>query len=294
MTFDLDAARTLHDREPHNPLRCRSRCTDEDTNPYTWPCPTATALGATGRSEWTNRIHVGDPAAEGFTERLEAAMEAAMNANVAGTGMMIIPKTITYDPNNERVAPDGTVYPICYYPEDHVDPDALCGADACAFREGHTSRHHTIYGDPFNRTGALTCPTPGCVTDPHYDTTLHLDAAGTWFNAELCTGRSPGGRQCELEPGHNGLHQAGGFAAPLYRWHPDPCPITSTDDNDRPTRCVLSHHHHGLHYFGSTQHETPRCTSTHNNGHCAMRAGHFGPHTTYAGINFEETDDDPA
>jgi hypothetical protein len=47
----LNAARALHDRNPNDPRTCPT-CTTE-MNPIEWPCPTATALGATGRSEWT-------------------------------------------------------------------------------------------------------------------------------------------------------------------------------------------------------------------------------------------------
>lgn len=48
MPLDLPAARALHERCPHDPGNCKT-CRDE-----TWPCPTATALGATGHSEWDN------------------------------------------------------------------------------------------------------------------------------------------------------------------------------------------------------------------------------------------------
>lgn len=52
MTFDLEAARALHDRSPDNSHVCASNCLDQNRNPYLWPCATAVALGATGRSEW--------------------------------------------------------------------------------------------------------------------------------------------------------------------------------------------------------------------------------------------------
>lgn len=48
MTLDLDAARRLHERATYDPEHCAT-CTGD-----TWPCATATALGATGRSEWAN------------------------------------------------------------------------------------------------------------------------------------------------------------------------------------------------------------------------------------------------
>ncbi|MCC2594718.1 hypothetical protein LKO27_15060 [Tessaracoccus sp. OS52] len=109
MTFDLDAARALHDRNPDDPGTCAT-CRDSMAYAASWPCPTATALGATGRSEWT-----------GPTDPIVAAMEAAMHPDIAATGMLIIPKTIEYDPNTERVTPDGTVHPTsrrcCALPE---------------------------------------------------------------------------------------------------------------------------------------------------------------------------------
>lgn len=49
----LNAARALHERGTNDPSMCDT-CTDSTgMNPVFWPCPTATALGATGRSEWT-------------------------------------------------------------------------------------------------------------------------------------------------------------------------------------------------------------------------------------------------
>lgn len=44
--MNLAEARRLHDRCPHDPGNCTTCRTEE------WPCPTALALGATGRSEW--------------------------------------------------------------------------------------------------------------------------------------------------------------------------------------------------------------------------------------------------
>jgi hypothetical protein len=50
----LNAARALHERGETDPRFCDT-CTDSaGHNPVYWPCPTATALGATGRSEWHN------------------------------------------------------------------------------------------------------------------------------------------------------------------------------------------------------------------------------------------------
>lgn len=49
MTLNLDEARRLHDRDPGNPARCAICHYIDGDN---WPCATATALGATGRSEW--------------------------------------------------------------------------------------------------------------------------------------------------------------------------------------------------------------------------------------------------
>lgn len=59
MTLDLTEARRLHDRNPNDPRYCATCGTFNDpagTYPVKWPCPTAIALGATGRSEWSNTV----------------------------------------------------------------------------------------------------------------------------------------------------------------------------------------------------------------------------------------------
>lgn len=54
MPLNLNEARRLHDRGQNNPAHCDT-CTDPaGAHPVYWPCPTATALGATGRTEWDN------------------------------------------------------------------------------------------------------------------------------------------------------------------------------------------------------------------------------------------------
>lgn len=45
----LNAARALHERDTYGCVTCM----DSMGNNTQWPCPTATALGATGRTEWT-------------------------------------------------------------------------------------------------------------------------------------------------------------------------------------------------------------------------------------------------
>jgi hypothetical protein len=57
---NLNEARALHDRHPDNPATCLT-CRDNHGNGTTWPCPTAFALGATGRSEWTNQDDTSHP-----------------------------------------------------------------------------------------------------------------------------------------------------------------------------------------------------------------------------------------
>lgn len=46
----LAAARALHERDYNSCVSCYDGC----GSPAPWPCPTALALGATGRSEWAN------------------------------------------------------------------------------------------------------------------------------------------------------------------------------------------------------------------------------------------------
>lgn len=52
--FNLAEARRLHDRDPNDPAHCTTCSDPASMNPVTWPCPTATALGATGHSEWVD------------------------------------------------------------------------------------------------------------------------------------------------------------------------------------------------------------------------------------------------
>lgn len=53
MTFDLNEARRLHERSKSNPKVCGTCVHPTQPNyMHLWPCPTAVALGATGRSEW--------------------------------------------------------------------------------------------------------------------------------------------------------------------------------------------------------------------------------------------------
>lgn len=51
----LNAARALHDRNPNDPRDCTT-CIDSLGNGIPWPCATATALGATGRTEWATPV----------------------------------------------------------------------------------------------------------------------------------------------------------------------------------------------------------------------------------------------
>lgn len=54
--MNLDEARRLHDRDEYYPDKCGT-CGDANAGTLAnWPCPTATALGATGRSEWLGVI----------------------------------------------------------------------------------------------------------------------------------------------------------------------------------------------------------------------------------------------
>lgn len=65
MPLDIEAARRLHDRGENNPAHCDT-CTDPaGTHPVYWPCPTAVALGATGRSEWDDAAATGGTCACG-------------------------------------------------------------------------------------------------------------------------------------------------------------------------------------------------------------------------------------
>lgn len=56
MPLDLNEARRLHDRDPNNPEACPTCIHPENPHQMArWPCATALALGATGRSEWENQ-----------------------------------------------------------------------------------------------------------------------------------------------------------------------------------------------------------------------------------------------
>jgi hypothetical protein len=60
LLVNLTQARTLHDRDEDDPTHCLT-CRDDNGDSTPWPCPTATALGATGRSEWTTPDNTGHP-----------------------------------------------------------------------------------------------------------------------------------------------------------------------------------------------------------------------------------------
>jgi hypothetical protein len=135
VTFDLDAARALHDRDPQEPGNCIS-CRYDNTPGYTgWPCPTATALGATGRTEWDGppngfHWHTFDPkpTPDALSDTLLEAMSAV---SAAGTGTLYVPKIIEYDPATEHitatgVAPRPDAYTTCGAYETPGDIDYPC------------------------------------------------------------------------------------------------------------------------------------------------------------------------
>lgn len=198
--FDLAAARTLHDREPHNPIRCRSRCTDEDTNPYTWPCPTATALGATGRSEWADA-----PSASTTTPRI--TLDMAMKAIDAG----IIPaEPCPIAGCIHRAAHDGPCATLATVRFDSTPAfPSICnatspGGKTCQRIHGHSDPHHR-HGDsvywtdyPCRRTSSFASH---CILNrghlgPCRPTTTPGDL-------ERCAINSPEDRNpCALSAGH--------------------------------------------------------------------------------------------
>lgn len=162
MPLDLTAARALHDRDPNNPDACPT-CIDPE-NPHQmarWPCATALALGATGRSEWED--------------------------GPVGTGTLLLPKIIEFDPRTETVTPDGTVVTTTPTPDgpaltrwpNNDNPCPLTSTSRgylhkCVLQNGHLMPHHL---------GGEQSYTP-------------------------CQHEYPGSYQCALGNGHDGNHRA--------------------------------------------------------------------------------------
>lgn len=254
MTFDLAAARALHDRDPENPYACRT-CRDSYAQPASWPCPTATALGATGRSEWVGPTH----------NTIAEQLCAIVDANVWDAGTLI-------------------TTPMCAH--DHVS------GRRCQRPADHDGLHRELDPVRWDDQGTIRCLTTR--PDGEECSKVHAHDGPHDYgrtDAAECPSLSPGGKQCEADPGHDGLHYHG----PLYRWHPSPCRHTSTDQNGQPTSCVLADAHHGVCYFRSARHDTPHCQPADPGSMtCALRAGHFGAHVTYNGLDFKDIDRDPA
>lgn len=251
MTFDLEAARALHDRDEHG--NCDT-CTDPaGAYPVRWPCPTATALGATGRTEWAGphpdtlrRVHI--PRAGWYhigpelglqpdttttatfdSTPLEDALRDAMDASLAGTGTLYVPKIIEYDPATEHVTANGITpkpapYTICdaHRPEYYPNEDFPCILIA-----DHPGDHTDRDGDRWEQdtqtpaaaepwpNAAEPCPEPSITGIPDKHCIQHRGHEGPHYFAwtgDYTPCRTPGPRPgtasfCSLGTGHRDAHR---------------------------------------------------------------------------------------
>lgn len=167
MPLDLTAARALHDRDPNNPEACPTCASDTDPHQMArWPCATALALGATGRSEWKEA-----PAPDPDTMR---------RVHIATAGWYHIAT------GAELIGPAGTTTKITFDTETNRCRSIAPGGLPCMGDAGHDSRHwNTETANRWLDPGQIACDgnNPGgwhCNltighTGPHRD-----QNGGTW------------------------------------------------------------------------------------------------------------------
>lgn len=228
MTFDLNAARTLHERHADYPDKCLS-CGDP-TEGYgePWPCATAVALGATGRSEWVGPYAIRIMPWSNPTDTIEAAIETA--TATIGAGRMIIPKIIEVDPDHQcpTWGPDGNSYPTNEESNDR-----------CRLARGHKGEHYW----PDLDTPPTTCGYDGdddpCRTNTNQPPTI-----------QRC--RARGGNPeapCIHPAGHTAMH-TNNLGDLWYDLDADgPCGY-KWNDIDRTVRCTRATGHPGKHEHG--------------------------------------------
>lgn len=246
-TFNIDRARAMHDRNPYDPGHCG---TCDGNQP--WPCPTATALGATGNSEWIN------PPADNTTLPIDT--NGATHPDACADHH---PELDWYC--ELGTGHDGPHYNTRYTAEDPAgiqwgpfgDRCTITDADAerCTRYAGHTGNHHAAYtGGKWNATQPddpthipYPSETPPCRAT-HYDFTNNL--------IHVCKGPS----------GHPGPHT-----------NPDKAHWNETDRCNIGA-CILNNHHTGTHVLPTGLPYGPRCTNRLGWYVCIMANAHSGAH----------------
>ena len=114
MTLDLNEARRLHDRDPDDPGHCLT-CRDDTGACVPWPCPTAIALGATGRSEWATP-------AQCDTARPDEADRQYITACILPTGH----PGLHQDPDEGKWADTDSAPCTCGHARGTHKQDAMC------------------------------------------------------------------------------------------------------------------------------------------------------------------------
>jgi hypothetical protein len=298
VTFDLEAARALHDRDPQEPGNCLS-CRYDNTPGYTgWPCPTATALGATGHTEWTGPSD-GTRVALDFghsaptlmyygtrpiefdakdtpnPDTLSDTLLNAMDASLAGTGTLHIPKIIEFDP---------PTYTTCGARHiDDNDPAEWPCVLLVSHDGPHTDKDGDRWGDdPDTRTTCPRCYTrcnhcDGCDCMP----CIHRNQdTGVGPNTPLCTNPAA-------------------TPTPDDTTHPNHWNRCTQRRSTEGRRCILDTNHINGHHYHDPNSPGGRCTA-HRLGPgrglttCALDTNHATPHhVTANGINWGTNPDGP-
>lgn len=179
--MNLTEGRRLHDRDPNNPAHCAT-CTTGNGMPLEWPCLTAIALGATGRSEWTNGPTIEpadsiDPSTCGnqtmhYTLKPCAQPKGHTDDHGDSWGNTTSPDPRLY---NGPDASWGAVVNRCTH-RSKTDPDLRC-----VFDIGHQGGH--ITGSDGPRCAATLGTTRDCRMSADHDNSPHRTRYGyDWPN----------------------------------------------------------------------------------------------------------------
>lgn len=311
MTFNLDAARALHDRDAAYSPYCASRCTDNDRQPYTWPCPTATALGATGRSEWLdptddtnrNRVHIdktgwyyigpglGLKPDTTTVANFDTAPECGTQTRAPEHGLIICGRPPGHVGYHRGTAPCGDNYH--WKPGEQVACTSHSpGQLPCELPTGHPHAHrngpHAWPYDP--------CPKPSlihgekqCILANHHEGPCLYTLTGT--DIERCT-TTRDDMACALLAGHGTPERGGTTDHITYAGHhfTDTCGAVTAGFTRYP--CLLTPGHDGDHQDSDGDTWEPeddqpvQCTSTSPGGTPCIRphgheSHHAGGHVTH-------------
>lgn len=115
--MNLAHARALHERSGDDPRWC-STCTGEE-----WPCSTALALGATGRSEWTDDT----------TSQIIDLCEAVRYDSSHARCVLAAAHSTDHKDRHGGTWGDCTANPLCIRPANHY----IAVGTACTDAEGN-------------------------------------------------------------------------------------------------------------------------------------------------------------